>query len=439
MHALSMIIHLTICLVAVYTELFRIKCEKRKVSTLFFVNLFFGLYYGIAPILYFICYPYYSRFLFWDHVHINITNFNEDNTLYTAIIVLLAYSVVLLVYFYKNKFTSSEYRYKDLSLANFKLFSILISIVGTVSLIVYIRGIGGIVEAIITAELYRSHDAVVTNYTIYRYLYPWVQLGCVLFLGIGIYTRSKLFITLGIPMFLMTILYLLINAGRSNIFVFFGIFFLIYAHHKAIFSYKILIPILLAGVFLAIMGDEVFQFFVTGKFHFTNNIYKIILILSQQLSFVYVNVLKVHSFSLGKDQLYYFSDLYVSAINLLPGSIEQLFNLGIENTTKMHTSNFNAPSGTGIIVDLVTYGYYQFALPGVFIISAFIGIISRFLDWFFRRPGIICNITVCWTGFFIMGIMGSMDLTSIILARSHYWFPILFVIFLSKRKSLTIN
>lgn len=439
MHALSIIIHTLISLVAIYVELYRNKCENRKVSTLFFVNLFFGLYFGIAPVLYFFSYPYYSRFIFWDHVHVKITNFNEDNTLYTAITVLLAYSVILLVYFYKNKFTSSKYRYEDLSLSSLILFSFFISIVGSLSLILYIRGLGGILEAIISAEIYRSHDVEPTSFTLYRYFYPWVQLGCVLFLGIGIYAKNKIYLALVIPMFIMTLLYLLINAGRSNVFIFFGIFFLIYANHKSIFSLKILIPIFAAGIILAIMGDDLFRFFVTGELYFTNDIQKLVLTLSQQISFVYVNVLKVHSFSLGKDLLYYFNDLYVSLINLLPGSLESLFNLAVENTTKIHTSNFNAPSGTGIIVDLVTYGYYQLALPGVVIISASIGTFSRFLDWFFRRPGIICNIMVCWSGLFIMGIMNSLDMTSIILARSYFWLPLIFIILFSKRKTLVPN
>ena len=430
----SILIHVFIISISFSVEMYRYKAQKKIFDSLFVVNACFGLYLGLIPILYQAFYSYFATSFYYIPAHIAITDFTKDSPFQTSIIIFLSYLSYLIFYFSfnKNRFSFvSENNSFDRSI---KMFVWWIGSISLIALYIYIRSFGGVVEAIVSANLIRRHDGATSSFTFLRYIYPLIQPAAILAWAVWFNSRRKSDFVVFFILFCAAILFLLINAGRANIVVFFGVYFISYLSLKNRFSIISLTPFIILGLILALFGNEIFTVLGGGEGSFADSNLRILLKLIQEMSHVYVNLLKVNDFVFSGNGIYYFKDIPVSFIELLPGGIENEIWDDATNTTKIHTFNFKPPPGTGIIVDIISYGYYQLGLPGSLISCAFLGFICSKTDNFFRSRNNIFHISIlAWTAFFYMGFMTSFELKSIVLGRAAYWLPLFYVIYISPK------
>lgn len=432
---LSIIVHLLIITLSLLVELYRYKTSRKIFDSLFVINAFFGLYLGLIPVLFQFFYPYFFTSFYYIPAHIGIVDFTKDNPLKTAVIILICYLSYLTLYFSFARMKPSIAVTSSNSISNLiRMFVWCLGIISVVSLFIYIHSFGGVLEAIVSANLIRRHDGATSSFTFLRYIYPLVQPAAILAWAVWFHSRRKLDFLIFLFLFCTAILFLIINAGRANIVVFFGVYFVSYLSFKNRFSILTLTPFIILGLCLALFGNEIFTVLSGGEGSFADSNLRISLKLIQELSHVYVNLLKVNDFVFNGDGAYYFRDIPISLIELLPGGIEKDIWDNAINTTKTHTINFDPPLGTGIIVDLISYGYYQLGLPGAFITCGCLGLICSKTDNFFRaRSSIFYISTLAWTAFFYMGLMTSFELKSIILGRAAYWLPLLYIIYVTPK------
>jgi hypothetical protein len=385
-----------------------------------------------VPILYQVAYPFFSTSFHYIPAHIAITDFNKDSAFLSSLIILFSYLSFLLSYFVFYIKKSSSLSFDKINFQAIRLFSWGIGFISMIALFIYIRSFGGVVEAILNANLIRRHDGAVSSYTFLRYIYPLIQPAAILSWGVWFNSRRKIDFVMFMGFFSAAILFLLINAGRANIVVFFGVFFLTYLSFKNKFSVISLLPFVGLGLILALFGNDIFTVLSGGEGSFSDSNLRISLKLVQELSHIYVNLLKVNDFVFSGDGVYLFKDIPISLVELLPGGIEKDIWYNATNTTKIHTLNFSPPPGTGIIVDIISYGYYQLALPGALLTCFLLGFLSSKTDNFFRAKTSIFHLSIlAWTAFFYMGIMNSFELKSIILGRAAYWLPLLFIVYIT--------
>ncbi|WP_221074090.1 O-antigen polymerase [Agarivorans aestuarii] len=425
------------CLIFVlsFTLLFFYGVRIKRVSCYFIINSCCGLYLGLIPLIYIFVFDRFVNELYWIPAHIAITDFQRDSIFSTSIICLLGYISILVGYKSgKNRSTlnglsvNEGFRYVKKARA----FCFIFGPISAVALLVYINSFGGIMETILSASLVRRHDGAVSSYTALRYVYPLVQPVAIFSFGLFLVTRKKIDLILFLLFFSFTFLFLLINAGRANIVVFLGTLLLGYLSYKNRFSLIRLLPFLVVGLLLALYGNDFFSMLAGEAYFFNTDIDKVLLLLAKEFSHVYVNLLKVHSFTLGSgtSSILYFQDIVSSLLELLPGGLEKNLFPHTVNPTKINTINFKPPEGTGIIVDLLTYGYYQLGLPGVIMCCFVYGFIFSKVDCYFMRFRTVfhCLILV-WFGFFAMGVFNSLEIKSIVLSRSSYWLPVVYLLF----------
>ena len=429
---LSILIHVLIILISILVEIYRYKTQKRIFDILFLINALFGMYLGLIPILYQLVFPYFTISLYYLPTHIQITDFSKDGPFLTSLIILFSYISFLCFYFIFNKKHVKNISVEFNIDKQMKLLTWGIGTLSLVALFIYVNSFGGIVEAIVSANLIRRHDGATSSYTFLRYIYPLIQPAAILSWAIWFKFRRKFDFLVFIIFFAASVLFLLINAGRANIVVFFGVFFLTFLSIKNKFSVITLSPFILLGLALALFGNEIFTVLSGGEGSFTDSNSRIGLKLVMELSHIYVNLLKVNEFVFEGGRVYIFKDILISFVELLPGGIEKdIWNNSI-NTTKLHTAYFSPPAGTGIIVDIISYGYYQLGLPGSLFVSALFGVVCSKTDNFFRTRACIYYLCILtWTAFFYMGLLSSFELKSIILGRIAYWLPLLFIMYLS--------
>ncbi|MCE2572590.1 O-antigen polymerase [Motilimonas eburnea] len=429
-------VHLVIIFISVCLEIYRSSLTK-KANAFFIINSVLGLYLGLIPIAYITLYPYFSTTFYYTPAHIAVTDFSVDNPLFTSIVILLGYTAVVVSYFlfFKSKSTVKERNYfNSFNVVYIRLFCYVFGCFSLLALFVYVNSFGGVTEAIVSASLIRRHDGETSSFTILRYIYPLVQSVAIFFFCLFLHARKKTDLFLFFVFFIASIVFLLVNAGRSNVVVFFGVLFIGWLSYRNTFSIVKLFPFVLLGLSLALFGNEIFTLLSGEEAAFKTDFFRISLSLTRELSHVYVNLLKVDSFTLSGDTgILYFQDLLVSMLEILPGGIEKEIWQDTVNPTKLNTFNFSPPPGTGIIVDLFTYGYYQFAIFGVVFVSFIFGWFLAVLDNFFIKGDTAFHgVLLVWAGFFMMGVFTSLEIKSIILGRAAYWLPLLFFIIISK-------
>jgi hypothetical protein len=124
---------------------------------------------------------------------------------------------------------------------------------------------------------------------------------------------------------------------------------------------------------------EAFFHFISQTNYSTRSIFDNIPRLVAQFSFPYINTLKVHQFTYDKGEFRYFIDFISWIINYIPKSFSS--KIGLDQIAPSYLVNSNNHLTSGIPTDLITFGYYQFAIPGVIIISLLSG---RIVSWFDR-------------------------------------------------------
>src|SRR5690606_10375669 len=101
-----------------------------------------------------------------------------------------------------------------------------------------------------------------------------------------------------------------------------------------------------------------------------------------QFSFPYINTLKVHEFTYGRGEFRYFIDFIGWIINYIPKEISSIIGLDLIKPSYLLNSENHLTQG--IPTDIISFGYYQFALPGVIVVCFLFGGLIGWFDKLFN-------------------------------------------------------
>jgi hypothetical protein len=378
---------------------------KRKKANQYFdlltgINISYIVYFGVSPLLFSFMdlrdyLPIYSL-----PANIKMYYNSTNNLVYANFLIILSYVFIILGYYiFKNKKNSSTFHH-HIYIGNNKIFYLgLISfIISFLSLSYYTYNLNGIWNAIKLAEYYRAIDSQIQDdFMFLRLFQPFIlsSFFCFLILNnikrynenIKDLIKNFAYKFMLVVTFILSIYYLIINAGRAPILVF--IFTIILYKSKKIKIKQLLIisALIIIGF---IYGDLILEFLITGEISFTEiNGDKYLIMLSkfvEQTIYPYINVVKVPSFISNVSDFRFFADyIFVWIINMIPGAFLGIFGIDkIPPLWVINTNNFNSIIG-GIPVDIISIGYYQLGFIGVILISFIFGMITSRLDDIFQK------------------------------------------------------
>ncbi|SDJ11424.1 oligosaccharide repeat unit polymerase [Halanaerobium congolense] len=426
------------------------KREKNKFDILFFVNGYFMIYFAIIPILFQLFGRDIKEYFSYVPVWIRYINFDLVSFKYANLIIFCGYIMLILGYYFDeviNQTGSSDLTAKKkkyihvISYKTIKKTAFLLFLISIISILGYTSHFGGPIRALVKAEQFRGHDAPFFKL---RYLKYFISL--ILPTSIFYYIlqkKSLKYKILFIISLIFSIYYLLLNAGRAPILMYL-LFFVLFnlEMKKKRFGLFTLFIIFILAILFAVYGNTILLFLLEGEIRYDeSNLYYKLLKFIEQLSPSFSNVLKVPEFIDIDNSYLYFKEYILWPIQILPKSNAIFEFIGIQNhstSTKIHTEYFNSPSGMGMPVDLLTFGYYQLSFLGVMINSFLFGYVLKKIEYIFKYEDqdIILAIKI-WSILFIMNLLIYFEIPVIIIGKIHYWLPILFV-FVYRKKSRKI-
>lgn len=294
---------------------------------------------------------------------------------------------------------------------------------------------GGL-ETLKKAEEMRAHDSPFISVGYFKYFMSLILPSSIFYYILQ--RKNKKFLILFSFSFILSIYFLLVNAGRAPILMYLIFFVLFNLETKSnSFGLVSLIIPLIGGILFAVYGNDFLSFILTRKLSFSNiNLYEKFLKFISQLSNSYTNLLKAPDYLVEKENYMFFKEFFTWPISILPGEnkILKLLNINsLYTTTDLNTQNFNYPETTGKPVDFLSFGYYQLSYLGVIINSIIFGYIIKKIDLLFKfeRQEFIVAIKI-WTIFFIFGLINYIEIPTNIRSKMHYWLPLLFYIVFRK-------
>lgn len=399
--AIAILILLSI--IIVFVEYNRFK-NRKNIDILLGVSGFFLIYFCIIPLI----------FLFYDvrrdleHIHINfaIINLQTDNTIRASLLICLGYFSMLIGYLFMNgKINKKTYNKKSVpnSISNASLikFALISFIVGFFSLAIHTYTFGGITNSIRVAELLRGIDYKAEQSFIFiRIFQPFSLASFYTFFILWDRKRSINSFLFMIFSFMFAVYYLILNAGRTAILALLLVLVIYIIEKRTAIKIKHLILFLIFGSVMAIYGDGIMVFLVSGNNIIFDNTTNAMAKLVSQLINPYVNILKVHDFTYLTGEYRWFSDyIYVWIFNLIPTQILEFLGLSkLPTVWQVNTMNFNSYTA-GLPVDIISMGYYQFLFIGVIILNFTFGIVISRLSSIFSNSndnayGLLKNIIV---------------------------------------------
>ncbi|MCU9816213.1 O-antigen polymerase [Paraclostridium sp. AKS73] len=359
------------------------------------INIGYSIAFVIIPIL--ILNLDFSTNL--DRGIISNVSFNNDKQfLSTLLLCALGYICIVAGFYYKNlvyfmlnkkniKIDSEKYYSIDEKVV--AISAIITFIISTASLCIYTIKLGGISNTLESAELYRMYGADQISGSFIKVFFPLIIASCNLYYILKIDNKSKnsykiMFIITAI----ISLYYLLINAGRMPVFLFLATFivFKILKDNKS----RYIVPILIIGIIGVKYLDVLFGYLAYGssftgiKIVENKTLIDSVKDFAIEFSFPYINVFNVVKFAEGSFR--FFIDYIMSVIQFLPDLI--FFKLGFGSPVMLHEINTaNHQVNAGIPVDVISYGYYQIGIIGLIIHTFLFGVISRFLNNLSTRKG----------------------------------------------------
>ena len=347
----------------------------------------------------------------------NLKNFDR-----IGFYIFLFYLSLLLGYTVKKEKNRGKSKTKKIEKIAFLFF-----LVSSITIFIYVFSFGNIITAIPKIIALRWNNEVKIPFSFLRIFNPFIMTSCYCYYFLKIQNKKinhKIFF---IVTFLLSIYYLILNSGRSHFIFFLAPFFYV-KYLKASIKKKLLI-IIFFFVFILILilyGDDIRRIFYTmnkviiiNKLSFIEKYSKFVV----QLSHPFMNLLCIKEHALeyryGKDLLNF--------INLVPGiSLKPLWLL---NTEKF-------ASTSGIPVDFISYGYYQFGILGIIFFSFLLGNIIQKIENYFliNKNNLIFVILNIRFVFIVVALISNFDIEVFIRGNLQFILLILYFKFMGKEK-----
>lgn len=319
-----------------------------------------------------------------------ISSKSSEEIIFSLFLIFLSF--VVTSFFYKIGYKQKEYNIINIS--NLKSGNKVVSIVAYATLIlgggsflVLLSGLGGFKNALNIAELNRSFSTELSTFVDYKisllsiparlitvspYLFVYLIFNRRLM-------RDKFFFSLS---FILTIMFFLFNAGRTPIIVFLLCFLYALLKRKIQKAWTLIIAFGVISLPVLDFLDELFVFFNTGQW----GLIKVDLIsYLNQFIHPYRNILNVNEL-VQQFGFRFGSDAITSFINLIPGIN---YPVSYENTSFYYYGSIWTILG-GIPNDVITFGYLQLGLIGLFIFCSVLGFafgkIDKALNYFKNGP-----------------------------------------------------
>ncbi|MCR3955123.1 MAG: oligosaccharide repeat unit polymerase [Gudongella sp.] len=381
----AMLIHFAVIITGIVTLFYDYKQKSSASLSLFMgANTVFVFVFGLIPLILILNNFYIGR---TDSYLIQTIDYENESYLSASLYILVGYTCMLCGYFLSKPYNIRKYEYK-LSQKTANYYGYIILAISTVVTLLFMISLGGLLNSIQYIQLIRSNNLSISGPLFL--LLPLSIVTFVIFLSKQLMLKKMYSINLlwlALSLF-NSLYYVIIFGGRLPLVLFVLIIPMYIIDKRQKISIKNISIIFIVGLIVLNYGENLFD-------HLSGNIYQTRSILSNiprnvtQFSFPYINTLKVHKFTYDTGEFRYFIDFISWIINYIPASISDAIGLGqitpsyAVNTYNHHMFDPTNPTAGGVPTDIITFGYYQFALPGVIIISLAFGKILAIFDKIF--------------------------------------------------------
>lgn len=376
------ILYLILSIFMIYSIYSNIKKDKMICIHTFF-EIYFLIIYGITPIIYISSFN--SSNNIESHMFLYTHNIKYYYWLFVATLIFyILYRIFFKLKIKKRQSISSEKSNNiiDESTDKFFVSTVLISIIGLISLFLWTKVYGKPWDIIKYANVIRSGRS--TIYNPYTFLKPFCS-----FLIIAFYnniimfhkTRFKVlnFISLCINLF-FSIVFLLGNDSRMMILIFFLCPFLYFKNKNIKINIKTFIIFITAAFLtLHVLGslDRITYFIRNGLLKEDNGKSGVVEIINNEFGYTYRNGVNVLYFY-DNDNLpiiHEFKDIKNIALAFVPERFKK------NDETLSDLNNLYYPNSTGAIpTDIITSSIYKFHLFGIILMPFIISFILKLLE-----------------------------------------------------------
>lgn len=392
----TLVISIVIIPFVTFFEFFRKK--EKVIDFLTLINFIFILAYGIAPMfLYF-----FEEYTTWDTIR--RTDINESVFFLGGLTALLFYVVTVLTYYLSAKLrfihrvkSRSTDIYKQINNKQFAIVALILYFVGGLSLVVYMRIVGGFSEFLRVGVILRDHGDFIQHPLMFlKNLTPLLCVATYMFYAF-IRDSGGVNKMINIVFFITSLigggLSIFHSSGRMQVFIYLITIPLAIIVHKNKIKLRTVVVSISLFLFLIIFGNQLLNLNTQQSFSIDRSNMEIAGQVIQEFSFPYTNignVIKIfpnqENFRLGV------MDVLSAAVQPIPSRIIDFDFMHRDTASDFNTSLYNKITGE-IPVDIVTFGYMSFGLAGVVILAVLFGVFAKLIEsLFFYTESMIASI-----------------------------------------------
>jgi|SRR5690625_82343 len=389
MVGLAIIIHTVIITLGVSLGIYDYKRRNNnRISIFMGINLIITFVYGLIPIILILNNFFVGKTDFFLIYTIDIEN---APYFFASIITLIGYICIVIGYFLFNPYKKYDYKVVIPEIY-LKYFAFALLIISSFSTIYFSLSLGGLFHSFKYIQDIRSGSINIAGPIFI--LLPLSIASFLIYLSFqmnkfNIFSLNFLFLLISI---INSIYYVIIFGGRLPIALFILIIPMYYMDKRWKWSLRNLLLILIVGVLSLNYLNDIFDTLSESSESIsTKGVFDNIPRLVAQFSFPYINTIQVHDFTYNNGEFRYFIDFISWVINYIPSSISSMIGLDqIPPSYLVNTNNYllfdpTNPAAGGVPTDIVSFGYYQFAVAGVIIVTLLFGLAVAWLDKFFNN------------------------------------------------------
>ncbi|MBD7970581.1 O-antigen polymerase [Paenibacillus gallinarum] len=361
--------------------------KERRIDFLTLFNILFIIIYGIAP-MYLYFFEEYTTWSTIKHTDIHLTSFFLGE-----LIALLFYIIVVISYYFASRLRIirrakefSEKVYGTVSDKQFFRVAMILYLVGGISLILYIKSLGGFDEFIRLGPILRDKgNAVETKWAFLARLHPLLTVASFIFYAF--FRTSKEFDRFKYFFFFATALIgaglsVFHSSGRLNVFSFIITFPLIGIIFHNRIKTKTIVTTLILFLTIILFGDNLLNVNKENDFRVQKNSIEVAGEVIQEFSFPFTNIGNtIMLFPSQYDFRGGIIDIAVAPLNYIPSRIISFEFMERQSVSQFNTTIYNTVGQ--IPVDMVTFGYMSYGIAGAMIIAILYGFILRFVESIF--------------------------------------------------------
>ena len=395
MKYISMVFDILILILGIKYTFKRYRYKKR-IDIFITVNVMICLYYGLIPLMIKIFnYQFYSGYMK------SLEYIDDTRYLFVSLICFLLYSIFLII----NRKTPTVFSESEMVIqtknnvqisTNFqdyrmlKLFAYLCFIIGTLSFFIIAYSVGGVVQLLKIGDLARGYgkdlgNLISRNLLPIRTLMPVILVSPFLFYTMSKYKNTVINKIMFLISFIISILYLIFNAGRAPILTFVFPFLFLYFDKKYKNPWFIMLVIFIITIPALKWLDDLFLYLSYGTTKSSINDISIIKYFIIQFGYPYANILN------AEKMIDYFGlrlgiDYFTWIINIIPVSILSKLGLWKVDVITDYITIYYAQLTYvkrimgGVPVDLFTLGYLQLGFLGAIIFVVAFSYVVKILD-----------------------------------------------------------